>query len=73
MKTRATAQPSPAFAHSGNGDIVDSATLELLSSWRRQDATDKPQEIRAAERELAAFKKAMNENRALAGQPLVFP
>ena len=47
-----------------NGSI-DAATLELLASWRRQDATDDPEEIRAAEQELAEFKKAMNDARIL--------
>jgi hypothetical protein len=59
--------------HSVNGDTVDCVTLDLLAKWRLQDATENPDEIGAAEQELAAFKKAMNENRTLAGQPLVFP
>ena len=59
--------------HSINGDTVDRVTLDLLAKWRLQDATENPEEICAAEQELTAFKKAMNENRALAGQPLVFP
>ena len=43
---------------------VDSATLELLAGWRMQDATDDPEAIHAAEKELTEFKKAMNEARA---------
>jgi hypothetical protein len=56
---------------SGNSTI-DIATLELLQSWRLQDATDNPEEIRTAEQELAEFKRAMNENRTLAGEPLLY-
>lgn len=52
---------------------IDTATLELLASWRTQDATDNPEELRAAEQELADFKKAMNQRRAAAGEPLLYP
>ena len=61
-----TAQPS-------NTGSIDTATLELLASWRAEDATSNPEELRAAEQELADFKKAMNENRARAGEPLLYP
>lgn len=54
-----------------NGPI-DTATLELLARWRLEDATDDPEEIRAAEQELAEFKRAMNENRMGAGEPLLY-
>jgi predicted transcriptional regulator len=47
------------------------ATLALLQSWVDQDATDDPEEIRAAEAELEAFKQAMNENRA--GESPLYP
>ena len=60
--------PTPPIA---NG-AVDTATLELLQGWRLQDATDDPQEIGAAEQELTEFKRAMNENRTLAGEPLLY-
>jgi hypothetical protein len=53
-------------------DTTADTTLELLAAWRIQDATDDPEEIRAAERDLAAFKKAMNENRAGVGEPLLY-
>jgi len=74
-KHQAKAEPSPPpdFEQSPNGDQIDWATVELLQNWRRQDATENPEEIRAAERELAEFKKAMNESRTLAGQPVVYP
>ena len=47
---------------------IDTATIELLELWRVQDATDDPEELLAAEQELIEFKKAMNENRVLAGE-----
>jgi hypothetical protein len=52
---------------------VDTATLELLASWKAQDATTDPEKIRAADEEVAEFKKAMNENRAATGARLLFP
>jgi hypothetical protein len=39
------------------------AAISLLESWAAQDATNDPDEIRAAEEELKAFKEAMNQNR----------
>ena len=56
----------------GNAPI-DTVTLELLAQWRREDATDDPEKIREAEQELAEFKRAMNENRALSGESPLFP
>jgi hypothetical protein len=47
---------------------IDGATLQLLNSWRAEDATDDANEIRAAERELAEFKEAMNKIRIQAGE-----
>jgi hypothetical protein len=48
-------------------------TLDLLLSWRRQDATTDPEQIRSAEQELGEFKKAMNENRTAAGEHVLYP
>lgn len=56
----------------GNASI-DTATLELLAQWRREDATDDPEKICEAERELAEFKRAMNESRAFCGETPLFP
>jgi hypothetical protein len=74
MKTSAKAcipaQPLPQA--SGNG-AIDTATLELLASWRLQDATADPELVRAAEQELAEFKNALNEGRTVAGEPVLFP
>jgi len=52
---------------------VDTTTLELLAAWKVQDATTDPEQIRAAEQEVADFKKAMNENRSIGGERLLFP
>jgi hypothetical protein len=72
-QARAEAGQTECFAKSANGDNVDFVTLDLLAKWRLQDAMDNPEQIGAAEREVTAFKKAMNEARALAGQPLIYP
>jgi hypothetical protein len=72
-QAKTASRPTRRFAQSSNGDAVDSVTLDLLANWRRQDATDNPQDIRVAQYEVAEFKKAMNENRALASQPPVYP
>jgi hypothetical protein len=64
--------PTPLMAPASAKEAIDTATLELLRGWRLQDATDNPEAVRAAERELTEFKKAMNENRALAGEPLLY-
>jgi hypothetical protein len=69
-KSRVTMPPVPQV--SGNG-AIDTATLELLAIWRAQDATTDPDQIRAAEQELAEFKKALNESRTVAGDSLLFP
>jgi hypothetical protein len=65
----AKADRLPALEHSP----IDAATLELLATWQAQDATDEPAELRAAEQDLAEFKKAMNGTRARSGEPLLFP
>jgi hypothetical protein len=57
-----------------------------LARWRRssatepvtfrrliEDATKNPEDVQAAEKELAEFKKAMNENRASSGEPVLYP
>ena len=62
----------PPQQHSGTGSI-DTATLELLASWRIQDATNDPEQLRAAAKELEEFKKAMNENRAATGERILYP
>ena len=69
--TDPTAMPS--VAQPSNNGSVDTATLELLRIWRLQDATDNPEEVRAAEEEISAFKQAMNESRIAAAESLLHP
>jgi hypothetical protein len=64
---------APPSAQPSNSNPIDTATLELFAKWRAEDATDDPEELRKAEQELAEFKKAMNENRSQAGEPLLYP
>lgn len=53
--------------------LIDYATIALLEEWMVEDATDDPELIRLAEEELHEFKKALNENRAVCGERLLFP
>ena len=71
--TTSETTPRQSDAHLVANGSVDIATLELLEAWRLQDATDDLEQLRAAERELTEFKKAMNESRTLAGEPLLYP
>jgi hypothetical protein len=64
--------PSPSSAASVPRSI-DTATLDLLSVWQREDATSDPAQLKAAEEELAVFMKAVNEARTASGEPLVYP
>ena len=52
IKTPTISRPTlpPPQPVSGN-DAIGTATLELLASWRLQDATTDPEQIRAAEQE----------------------
>lgn len=52
---------------------IDTATLELLASWKAEDATTDPEKIREADEEIPQFKKAMNANHAATGDRLLFP
>ena len=52
---------------------LDTATIDLLATWSKQDETHDPAEILAAELELLAFKEALNRNRAESSEPLLFP
>ena len=65
--------PMPPGAPLSASGSIDTATLELLEAWRFQDATDDPEQLCAAEQELTEFKKTMNENRTLAGDPILYP
>ena len=73
MKQPATPQPTSDQPPPPPAGSVDTATLELLASWKVQDATTNPALIRAAGEEVNEFMKAMNENRAATGERLLFP
>jgi hypothetical protein len=72
-RTPDEATSRPPFAPPSAPGVIDTATLKLLEGWRLQDATDSREEISAAEQELTEFKRAMNENRTSAGEPLLYP
>lgn len=57
----------------GASGAVDTETLALLEAWAVEDATDDPEKLRAAQKELDEFKRAMNENRAATGERILFP
>lgn len=62
----------PPFVQPPDKGAIDHATLELLAAWRAADATDNPEDVLAAEKELAEFKKAMNDNRTGSGEPPLY-
>ena len=70
MKEPSTIQPANTPSPMG---AIDTATLELLASWKAEDATTDPEKLREADEEIAQFKKAMNANRAATGARLLFP
>lgn len=49
------------------------ATMALMKAWLEEDATDDPDEIRAAEEELSEFKRNMNLPRKESGGRLLYP
>jgi len=71
MKQPSTAEPA-SVPPPPTGSI-DTATLELLAAWKAEDATSDPEKLRAADKEIADFKKAMNETRAAVGARPLFP
>jgi len=76
MKQRtiqAVGPPSGPTAGPPDNGVIDTDTLELLARWLREDATRNSGELRAAEQELAEFKRAMNESRTLSGEPVLYP
>lgn len=52
---------------------ANAASIALLQSWLAEDATDDPEEIRKAQQELDAFKRAINAERDRAGARRVYP
>ena len=75
MKHQTTSEARPALPPSqpSTKGSADSATLALLASWRLEDSKPTPDQIRAAQEELREFKRAMNENRSSAGEPILYP
>ena len=63
----------PAKAGTLLPDPENAASIALLKSWLEEDATDDPEEIRAAEEELREFKRNMNLPRKEAGARLHYP
>ncbi len=49
----------------------DSATIDLMNRWRRQDITGNPESIARAQAEVEEFKRRMNENRIMSGEASV--
>ena len=49
------------------------ASMALMKQWLEEDATDDPEEIRAAEEDLREFKRNMNLPRKEAGARLLYP
>ena len=58
--------PLPQLSTPGS---IDTPTMEVLASWRVQDATVDPEKPRAAGHEFADVKKTLNDNRTQAGEP----
>jgi hypothetical protein len=66
------AVPIPSIALPSDQTSVDTATLDLLASWRVSDATNSPDQILAAEQELSEFKSALNQNRIATNDPVLY-
>ena len=60
MKQPTTVENMPSPVPAGS---IDTNTLGLLARWKAEDATQDPDAIRAAEREVSEFKNSINENR----------
>ena len=76
MKQQATtpeSSPMPPVGAPLATGAIDTETLALLEAWAREDATDDPDKLRSAQKELDEFKKAMNENRTACGERILYP
>ena len=51
----------------------NAASIALLQSWLEEDAKDDPDEVRQAQAELEAFKRAINAERERAGARQIYP
>ena len=72
-QTRSEANPVLPPVQPPTNGCIDTATLELLASWRLEDSKATPDQIRAAEEDLREFKRAMNDNRTAEGESLLYP
>jgi DNA mismatch repair ATPase MutL len=54
-------------------DAKNRALIELLESWRREDATDDEEELERRDAEWEELKANLNANRAATGERLLFP
>lgn len=76
MKQQTTATTGPVPAPPARllvPGAIDTETLELLEMWARENATDDPERLKAAQSELDEFKGALNENRAACGERILYP
>ena len=55
------------------GDAGNAASIALLRSWLEEDATDDPEEIREAQKELDEFKRSINAERESVGARQIYP
>lgn len=53
-------------------DAKKQALINLLRSWREEDATDDEEELERRDAELEAFKANINANRATSGEEPVY-
>lgn len=51
----------------------DLETAALMDEWIARDVTDDPEKLSEGERELEAFKNAMNETRRSVGARILYP
>ncbi len=63
----------PAESARPPADEGDAASIALLQSWLAEDATNDPEEIRAAQKQLDEFKRAINAERERAGARQIYP
>jgi hypothetical protein len=65
MPQQHTKEPvnTPDSASPYAGTAENESTIALLEQWAAEDATDDPNAIAQAERELSEFKTALNANR----------
>ena len=70
LSNSAESLPAAPTLHRGP---VNQPLVDLLDQWIAEDATDDPELLLQAEKELAEFKQTMNQNRVLAGESPLYP